>query len=160
MNDCGCHCSSSASSLNVRFSDRARLSTGGCLCVVGIVLESSRCRSRFSTQSDPSLSVGCCTHWSDGAESHAYGRALMRSGHLRLHPDHRPHLNESVHNNHSAGGGVSLSCSCGSLLSAPAEHRAIDPHAMQDDRQLARHGNDSSAMTSRLGQPYAPGLQR
>ena len=36
---------------SVRFSDRARLSTAGCLCVVGIVLESSRCRSRFSTQS-------------------------------------------------------------------------------------------------------------
>ena len=43
---------------NYRFSDQARLSTTGRLCVVGIVLESSRCRSRFSTQSGPSLSAG------------------------------------------------------------------------------------------------------
>ena len=28
-----------------------------------------------------------CTHWSDGVESHAFERALKRSGQLRLYPD-------------------------------------------------------------------------
>lgn len=102
----GCLHEFKGESTYARFSDRGRLSTAGCLCVVGIVLESSRCRSRFSTQSDPGLPARRCTHWSDGAESHAFGRAFMRSRHLRLHPDHRPHLNESLHNNHSAGVGL------------------------------------------------------
>jgi hypothetical protein len=42
-----------------------------------------------------------CTHWSDGTESHAFGRALMRSRHSRLHPDHRPHSTNYLRNSHS-----------------------------------------------------------
>jgi len=33
-----------------------------------------------------SVLARCRTHWSDGAETQALGRALRRSRHLRLHP--------------------------------------------------------------------------
>jgi hypothetical protein len=77
---------------NVRFSDRASLSSAEYLGIWfrrterrGAVHASLRSRSRPEGRR--------CTHWSDGAESHAFGRALQRSSHIRLHPDHRLHLN-------------------------------------------------------------------
>ena len=75
-----------------RFSDRAVLSSAEYLGIwfrrterLGAVHASLRSRSRPEGRR--------CTHWSDGAESQAFGRAVMRSRHLRLHPDHRLHLN-------------------------------------------------------------------
>lgn len=76
----------------VRFSDRASLSSTAYLGIwfrrterLGAGHASLRSRSRPEGRR--------CTHWSDGVESHAYGRAWQRSRHLRLHPDHRLHLN-------------------------------------------------------------------
>lgn len=84
----------------VRFSDRANLSSEGFgILTVGLrdfSNRTARCSSRFSTQSVPVPIGRRCTHWSDGAESHAYGRALMHSSHVRLHPDHRLHLDAQI----------------------------------------------------------------
>jgi len=125
-------------SLKVGFSDRARLSTVGHLSVVVNVLESSRCRSRFSTQSGSRAPRGQrrCTHWSDGTESHAFARALTRSSLFRLHPDHRPHLNETLHNHLPL---FKRGRSRDHLLRTPTEHRSVGPHPMQDDGELARY---------------------
>ena len=42
---------------------------------------------------------------------------------------------------------------------APAELRPVDPHAVQDHRQLAGHSNDRAAMTPYLGESNTPRLQ-
>jgi hypothetical protein len=63
-----------------------------------------------------------CTHWSDGTESHAFGRALMRSRHSRLHPDHRPHSTNYLRNGHSEREGRRVSywgeLSCSSAVTS------------------------------------------
>ena len=78
--------------LTFRVSDRAVLSSAEYLGIwfrrterLGAVHASLSSRSRPEGRR--------CTHWSDGAESHALGRALQRSSHIRLHPDHHLHLN-------------------------------------------------------------------
>ena len=141
-----------------RFSDRARLSTAGYLGNVVNVLESSRCRSRCSTQSEPPpQGQRRCTHWSDGAESHANARALMRSSPNRLHPDHRLHLNESRHYQPWILFSPTWR-SCSDLLRTPSKHRAVGPHSLQDDGELACYRDHRPAIATRLGQSHAPGL--
>ena len=41
----------------------------------------------------------------------------------------------------------------------PAKLRLVNPHPMQDDRQLTGHGNRCLLQTSPLRHPDAPGLQ-
>src|SRR6516162_10525214 len=55
----------------------------------------------------------------------------------------------------------SSSCLCrrGSLL-APAELRLVNPHAMQDDRQLAGDRNPSARDAAPFGYLHSPGPQR
>ena len=90
--------------------------------------------SRSSTQSVLGA-TSRCRHRSDGAESHAFGRALEHSSHLRLHPDHvrvRTLLLES-------GAAVISRPSC---LRTPLELGVIDPHAVEDDGKFSGDGDD------------------
>ena len=79
------------------------------------------------------------------AESDAFGRALQRSSDLRLHPNHRLHLNAQFWIPSGSTIGTSLQLARSGLhgnrlLCAPSELGAIHPHAhaVQDDGQLAR----------------------
>jgi hypothetical protein len=42
----------------------------------------------------------------------------------------------------------------------PIERGVIGPHAMHDDRELARHGDDRATEPTAFGDGRAPGLQR
>src|SRR6202035_978136 len=44
------------------------------------------------------------------------------------------------------------------LLFRPIELDSVDPHAMQNDRELARDSNLCLAEPVALGEPYSPGL--
>ena len=48
--------------------------------------------------------------------------------------------------------------SLGSNLLRPVELGSIDPHAMQNDRELTRDCNLCLAEPVALGEPYSPGL--
>ena len=100
-----------------------------------------------------------CTHWSDGGKSHAFGRALRGAADICGFIRTIVHTPTNPFATITSGLGC-LSGSCCYLLSTPAERRAIAPHAMQDDGQLACHCDHRAAVTSHLGQPCAPGLQR
>ena len=89
-----------------------------------------------------------CTHWSDGMESHAYGRVLKTQQTLRLHPD-------LVHTRDVPIKKLRV-MSCSDLLSRPTEIFTVDPHTMQDNGQFARHGNHRTPPTFFLDQTYAP----
>src|SRR5271170_5255506 len=56
-------------------------------------------------------------------------------------------------------GGISVFYSLGSnLLVRPVELGSVDPHAMQNDRELARDRNLGLAEPVALGKPYPPSL--
>ena len=76
----------------------------------------------------------------------------------RDHLAHRPHGND-VGSASSGGNCKFLSSRCHSLL-APAERGLVDPHAVQDDRQLARDRNPSARHAAPLRYLHAPGPQR
>jgi hypothetical protein len=90
-----------------------------CGACAGVWLE--RLTKWFVFSSDPPgrlhHQTARCTHWSDGTESLALGRASKRSRHMRLLPDHRPRKR----------------CSCDRLLdrvtqaiaSAPAQRKSV-----------------------------------
>ena len=48
----------------------------------------------------------------------------------------------------------------GNLLLRPVELGFVDPHAVQNDRELARDGDFGLAEAVALGEPNAPSLQR
>src|SRR6266478_6097093 len=48
----------------------------------------------------------------------------------------------------------------GNLLLRPVELGSVDPHAVQNDRELARDSNLSFAEPIALGEPHPPSLQR
>src|SRR5215831_9785870 len=54
--------------------------------------------------------------------------------------------------------GADLHSLRGGLLVRPSKLSSIDPHAMQDDRELARDGDLGLAKPISLGQPHAPCL--
>src|SRR3954464_15768998 len=63
----------------------------------------------------------------------------------------------------AAGGsrGVAIRCSCRvDLLCRPAEFAAVAQHAMEDDRELAGHGDGGLPGADPLRQACPPGLQR
>ena len=78
--------------------------------------------------------------------------ALQRcSSHLRLHPEPRPH----VQRRRSLVGAVAVT-SCRRLHPRSAEVSVIDPHAVQDHGELARHGNHCPPVAACLGQAQPP----
>lgn len=131
-------------------------------CQAGLSLPWGHCVESVSVQVTLLYAVTSalarrCTHWSGGSESQAFGRAFVRSRHTRLHPDHvytstnlftPPRLERSP------------LCRHGRLLSTPAEFRAINPHAMQDDGKLACNRDHRTTMAPCLCQAHAPSLQR
>ena len=55
---------------------------------------------------------------------------------------------------------ISLCALRGSLLRRPLELGPVDPHAVQNDRELARDGDFGLAEPVALGKPNSPSLQR
>ena len=76
----------------------------------------------------------------------------------RDHLAHRPHGND-VGSAASGGNWQFLSSRPATGLLAPAELGFVDPHAVQDDRQLAGDRNPSARHAAPLGDVHAPGPQ-
>ena len=83
-----------------------------------------------------------CTHQSDRMESLAFGRALKRSRHLRLHPD-LVHTRDVPINMLVATIYVILHSRLSRTI---MEIGAINPHLMKNDSEFTGHRNDGSAM--------------
>ena len=84
-----------------------------------------------------------CTHKSDRMESLASRRALVRSRHLRLHPDIRPHEGRS----RDGSTDYRLRGLIYYLRGSIAKIGTIQPHPVQDDSKLTRHSDDRTSMT-------------
>jgi hypothetical protein len=77
----------------------------------------------------------------------------------RSHPRHRP--GRDVSSRSVAGLKISLCSSSSNLLVVrPVELGPVDPHAVQDDCELARDGNLGFAQPVAFGEPRASSLER
>jgi hypothetical protein len=75
----------------------------------------------------------------------------------RSHHRHRP--GRDIFSRRTAGTPWSRYCSLrGNLLLRPVELGSVDPHAVQNDRQLARDGDCGLSEPIALGEPHAPSL--
>jgi hypothetical protein len=75
----------------------------------------------------------------------------------RSHHRHRP--GRDIFSRRTAGILWSRYCSLrGNLLLRPVELGSVDPHAVQNDRQLARDGDCGLSEPIALGEPHAPSL--
>ena len=81
--------------------------------------------------------------------------SLLKSSQKIGRPHHRHRPGRDLF---PASAGTDLHSLRVSLLVRPGELSSIDPHAMQDNRELARDGDLGLAEPISLGQPHAPSL--
>ena len=121
------------------------------------------CRSRGSLASlrgrRPGRRITGSGGWASRSVSRPRGRPPPGSKQSAGSP--RPSSPRERHGSALGRGGNSISPQAGGrrrVLLAPAELRAVDPHPVQDGRELTGAATRARAMTP-LGDPHAPGAQ-
>ena len=90
-------------------------------------------------------------HWLDKDGEPRFVAHSKCSSPLRLHPYLRPRVRTILQERQ-----ISLGLRLGLLGHARAEFRAVTPHGVQNDGELAGHGNDGALASLALHQPIPP----